>query len=559
MTDNGDKRLIEEFIPIDSISAESSVENSVTQAKGHLSKALVATLHRWWARRPLTACRAAIYGALVPAPTDQKEMKRETMFVEELCKWKAPKTFFEKASKKILKANGGRAPKVLDLFAGGGSIPLEAARLGCESHAVELNPVAHLVELATLVYPPKYGKKLLEEVEHWSHVAFERAREDVGDLYPKMKETGIESCDHLQKRLDGMLEADANYCLTPTAYLWTRTVPCPRPDCGAQVPLHRQTWLRKKAGGYYALRPVPIKKDKMLSYELLHSTAKDAKTAIEEWGFNPSNISSRGETTCPFCTAPIPTQRVKEAGREGKMGVKPMAVVCVREGVRGKVYLPGDSSIIPNETQLKRRLDDLLKETALTLPTEPLRLWSGVINPPIYGFDKMYLLFTDRQLLTLFTFIKHIRAAHREMVEGGMDAGLARAVATYLAFIVDKVAERGANVCRWHNGRETIESPIANGKMPMVWDFPEVNPFGGASGSLQQSEKDVIAVLNDLVSDNFNEVKVKRESALSLSYDQGYFDAVITDPPYYFNVPYSYIADFFYVTVVLQIKLENVV
>jgi putative DNA methylase len=164
-----------------------------------------------------------------------------------------------------------------------------------------------------------------------------------------------------------------------------------------------------------------------------------------------------------------------------------------------------------------------------------------------YGFKTWDQLFTDRQLLTLFTFIKHVRKAHEEMLQGGVDPGLAKAVATYLALTIDKVAERGANVCRWHNGGEKIESPIANGKMPMTWDFPEANPFGEGSGSWEQSAGDVLAALEALVADRFAGCGVRRGSALGLPYEDGFFDAVVTDPPYYDNVPYADLSDFFYV------------
>jgi len=190
-----DRRLIEDFLPIQAISAEARIENSVTQARGYLSKALLSILHRWWARRPLVACRAAVYAALVPAdqfrPANGPEDKRDSLaranaakFLERLCRRTVTRKDLETAAGQIRAAHGGRAPRVLDMFAGGGSIPLEAARLGCESHALELNPVAHLVELATLVYPAQYGTRLVEEVRRWSRVVFERTRAEVGDLYP---------------------------------------------------------------------------------------------------------------------------------------------------------------------------------------------------------------------------------------------------------------------------------------------------------------------------------------------------------------------------------------
>src|SRR5581483_4878938 len=183
-------------------------------------------------------------------------------FLERLCRRTVTRKDLEAAAEHIRAAHGGSAPRVLDMFAGGGSIPLEAARLGCESHALELNPVAHLVELATLVYPPTYGTKLVEEVRRWSRVVFERTRAEVGDLYPPVadpKAPPRELAGVRQTRLKGMEDSQATLPvpagqLTPVAYLWTRTVPCR--NCGATVPLHRQTWLRQKPGGFVAVRPV---------------------------------------------------------------------------------------------------------------------------------------------------------------------------------------------------------------------------------------------------------------------------------------------------------------
>jgi len=251
---NADKRLIEAFVPLAPISQQSKEENSVTKATEYLPRALLTLLHRWWARRPLSACRAAVYCSLVPAPTTPAGLKREAEFVTRLCRWKASAATFTEARQKILTASGATAPRTLDLFAGGGSIPLEAARLGCESHAVELNPVAHLVQLATLYYPAKFGAKLLPIVKQWSDKVFSLTAPELEACYPTVRPPK-----------DQPMQATfvaSQAALKPSAYIWTRTVPCRRPDCGAAVPLHRQLWLRKKRGGFIALKPRPNKSRK---------------------------------------------------------------------------------------------------------------------------------------------------------------------------------------------------------------------------------------------------------------------------------------------------------
>ena len=265
-----DRRLIEDYLPIQAISAEASREKSVR--KGHIS-----TLHLWWARRPLVAARAAVYGALVPAsrfiPAEgdesEKALGREQarQFVESLCKYPGSPTVIAQAQQHILEAHAERLsketgkkikvrdielghaprPKVLDMFAGGGSIPLEALRLGCEAYALDLNPVAHIIELCTLVYPQKYGRPdpnakgsaadgtwagLAAEVEHWGKWVLEKVKAEIGDLYPPIpdpdapdEEIGGED----QGRFDFAKLAQQRLTLRgrsliPIAYLWTRTV-----------------------------------------------------------------------------------------------------------------------------------------------------------------------------------------------------------------------------------------------------------------------------------------------------------------------------------------------
>ncbi len=554
-----EQRLIEDFLPIAAISEEARIENAVTQARGYLSKALLSILHRWWARRPLVACRAAVYAALVPAarfrPVNGPEEKMDSLaranaarFLERLCRRTVKREDLRAAAADIREAYGGRAPRVLDQFAGGGSIPLEAARLGCETYALELNPVAHLVELATLVYPAEFGDRLVDEVRRWSDIVYQRARDEVGDLYPPLPAGVSQTNQGTFPTSDG----GAAGGLVPVAYLWTRTVPCRH--CGKAAPLHRQTWLAKKpgkkAGRFVAVRPVPDEASGRVRYELLESRARSAGAAVASWGFDPTDLSKGGETECPFCRSAVPTEHVKACGKAGTMGTQLMAVVAVRKGARGKIYLPAGAieATVVDEGEVKRRLDVAAQEAGAILGDAalPPRGALGFRVQP-YGLTTWDQLFIPRQLLTLLTFAKHIRRAHEEMLREGVEKGLARAVSTCLAFILNKVAERGANVCRWNPPGEKIEGPIANGKMPMVWDFPEANPFGDGSGSWQQSRDDILGALQALVRDRFPASTVQRGSALILPYPDGFFDAIVTDPPYYDSVPYAYLADFFYV------------
>ena len=242
MTAASDRRLIEDYLPLDALNAISAKE------KKH-PKHPVALVHYWPARRPTTASRATIYAALVPAPNSDDERTEAASFVTKLAAFKPDPGIVGEAGDRIRKAHGGRAPKVLDLFAGGGAIPLEAARLGCESHALDYNPVAHLIELCTLVYPQTFGPKLADDFEHWSRVVLERMRADVGDLYPGVQVPATEDVAKQAELFGGAGDPPpTGGQVNPVACIWVRTVPCRRPGCTAPVPLVRQAWLRKKRG-----------------------------------------------------------------------------------------------------------------------------------------------------------------------------------------------------------------------------------------------------------------------------------------------------------------------
>ena len=546
------RRLIEDFIPIKEISAESAREKSIR--KGHIS-----TLHLWWARRPLVASRAAVLASLLAAPeTYQKRTCLKKLMVD-LCQWGAGQETINKAKKKILEAQRDRLnlpadtpldevppPKVLDMFAGGGAIPLEALRLGCETYAVELNPVAHIIELCTLVYPQKYGVKLADEVEKWGNWVIENVRQEIGDLYPhiKVREITIEQHEQLEL-LDQSQPKQLNVAktLTPVAYLWTRTVKCPDPNCGADVPLVRQTWLCKKKNRYVALKVLPNKQTKKVEFEVVEATKED------DLGFNPASGSSRGNSTCRHCGTTVNVKYVKKEGLEGRISQQLMAIVCTTPGERGKAYLAGKKYDIhiPNQTDLNYRLEKLCKETELTLPNEPLPNY-GVLGFRVqpYGLLKWSDLFTPRQLLALMTFVKYVREAHGKMLQQGYEEDLAKAIATYLSLGITKVANRGSSVGVWNSIGEKIESPVGSGRLPMSWDFPETNPIGSGSGNWSDGLNYTIRALQDLVKIS-NFASAQRQPSQKLSLPDSSLDAVITDPPYYDNIPYSHLSDYFYI------------
>jgi len=546
-----DRRLIEDFIPIREISIEAAREKSIR--KGHIS-----TLHLWWARRPLVAARAAVFASLVAAPESHQKRTALRDAMIELCKWEAGALTIDKAKKQILEAQRDRLglpvdtplkdvppPKVLDMFAGGGAIPLEALRLGCETYAVDLNPVAHIVELCTLVYPQQYGKALADQVEQWGNWVIDRVRAEIGDLYPPIQ-VGEMAVQDEQLELLGSAkpkQLKLSQALTPVAYLWTRTVKCPNPACGAQVPLVRQTWLCKKKDKYVALKTIPDHETKRVEFAVV-----EARTE-QELGFDPAAGSSRGNATCRHCGTTINVKYVKKEGIAGRINQQPMAIVCTTSGEQGKTYLAGKQyeKYIPDEIALQQRIEKLCEETKLTIPTEPLPDY-GVLGFRVqpYGLLQWADLFTPRQLLALMTFVKWVRSAHQEMIQQGYEEELAKAISTYLSLGVTKVSNRGSNLGVYHTGRETIESPIGSGRLPMCWDFPETNPIGHGSGNWSDGLAWTIQTLRALTEVN-HAAKVQRSTAQSLDLSDGYLDAVITDPPYFDAVPYADLSDYFYV------------
>ncbi len=585
-----DRRLIEDYLPIEAISAEASREKSVR--KGHIS-----TLHLWWARRPLVACRAAVYGALVPAsrfvPENGPDNKKQSLgranaakFVERLCQYPGSPEVIREAQRQILEAHAerltqetgkpvtvediveGRAPrpKVLDMFAGGGAIPLEALRLGCEAYALDLNPVAHIIELCTLVYPQKYGKPdssargmtgpknakgeatwggLAEEVRYWGNWVLKKAKAEIGDLYPVIPDPKSKGTKPL--RQTDMWQAKEEVSpgfLVPVAYLWTRTVRCKNPTCGATVPLVRQTWLCKKKDRYVALRIVAPKKEKRVRFEVVESATEKGL------GFDPAGFSRGGNATCPFCGTVADSDYVKAEGCAKRMGQQMMAIACTRPGRQGKIYLSADDygELRPDDEAIRQRIEALCQQTGLAVPSEPIitdaknSCWTH-----LYGLTTFGDLFTPRQMLCLLTFVAAVREAHEQMRKAGMDAEQAKGVATYLAAALDREAEDSSSLCRWNPNAEKTQGTFGRQALPMVWDFCEADPFGDAVGdwsSLIYLQLNAIEGATHLLGEP---ARVTRGSATALPWHGVYFDAVITDPPYYDNVPYADISDFFYI------------
>ena len=527
-----DRRLIEDYLPLGDLNAVASKE------KLH-PRRYVELVHYWPARRPITASRAAIYATLVAAPASDEQRGEAASFVKRLAAFRPDSGVVGEAAARIRKAHGGRrAPKVLDLFAGGGAIPLEAARLGCESHAVDYNPVAHLIELCTLVYPQRFGPTLADDFARWSRVVLERMRQDVGDLYPSVQ---VPATTDVAKQAALFQGTEDEPCLSRratelVACIWARTVPCRRPGCAAPVPLVRQAWLRKKGG---AVAAIPgIENGGRLCWNVVSGASIDEVSRHEEQ-------TGAGQAVCVACQTPAPADHVKEMAVAGRMGESLAAVVV--EGKRSKLYLdPLTLTSTPSETRIEERLSSLEEELDCERPHETLQ---GKLRDqlPNYGVNTYRELFTPRQLLVLFTLVKHIRNIHAEMRDAGMATDRARALATFFAMAFGRFVIAFNKFSRWEPAVQRTKGAIGDRQaLKMIYDFSEINGLARTEGCLPFALDREAYCIRELAKVG-NPSTVTRGSAEKLFYDDETFDAVITDPPYYSSIYYADLSAFFYV------------
>jgi len=521
---NDDKRLIEDYLPVREL-------NEIAAKEKKHPEHPVALIHYWPARRPITACRAAIYASLVKAPTTVADRENLARFVTSLAAFKVAPGVIAKAAEQIAAAHNGRKPKLLDMFAGGGAIPLEASRLGCDAHAIEYNPVAHIVELCTLVFPQRFGPTLADDVALRARHVLEHLRAEVSGWYQPAEFRTAKAVND-QLAMFGGTEDSKKVSHEPVSYIWVRTVPCPNPQCRAIVPLVRQAWLRKKGASVSA---VPKLKDGGATIEWRIAVQSDGDEDDER------EQTGAGGAVCLACPTPIPTSYVKECGMAGAIGESLAALVL--PGPRSKIYVPGhltQSSVSPPD------IDAIALRFGLQLPTEILK---GKLRDqlPSYGYENHRSLFTVRQLGVLLTLAGLIKEAHREMLAEGVEKERADAITSYLAMGFGRFANSFTRFCRWQSRDQiTIASIGDRQALKMVYDFSEINPFAETAGSLPfafENEVHCIRILSTVGS----AATVTRCNAEQLPYEDETFDAVVTDPPYYSSIFYSDLSSFFYV------------
>jgi len=549
--------------PLEEVSAHSRREKNIRH--GHIS-----TLHIWWARRPLAACRAFIYASLVDDPETDAERDELLKEVADLASWDAVRNpervvrpreeggsgltgaqLLERARQRILDCNGGKPPRLLDPFAGGGAIPLEALRLGCEVEASDLNPVAVLILKGTVEYPQRYGQPnsrpvpdyirraaeqgdggqtrftdgdlvaayrknpLATDVRYWGNWMLERARKELAEFYPPDPDGSV-----------------------PVAYLWSRTVPCP--NCGAEMPLIRQYWLARKDKKKVAMKPVLDRANKRVDFEVVEG--KDVSG-------NPAEATtSRGDTLCLLCNQAVKAEYVQDVGCRGMLGQTATAVVLEAAGAGGKRYRPATSRDLATYLMAEAKLGTLPDFDGLpAVPDEPVAEDPRNIWCYKYGLSTFGKLFNARQLVALTTFARLVREAHAEMLRAGVETEYAKAVATYLALAVDRLADRGCTLCRWDPSpkMEALQNAFGRQALPMVWDYGEGVPFSEAAGGFATCLEWIPLFLQ--FEGRFSWSHSADSTLADARVARGSYSVCVTDPPYYDAINYSNLSDFFYV------------
>lgn len=577
------KKLIEVALPLEAINKASAREKSIRH--GHPS-----TLHLWWARRPLAAARAVIFSQMVDDPSSypdlfptekkqEKERQRLFKIIEDLVLWEntTNEEVLQRAREEIWQSwrracadnidhprakelfDRYKLPAFHDPFAGGGALPLEAQRLGLEAYASDLNPVAVLINKAMIEIPPKFAGKppvnpdarkdkqlisrewrgaqgLAEDVRYYGKWMRDEAEKRIGHLYPKIEITA----DMAKERTD--LKPLIGKKLTVIAWLWARTVKSPNPAFATvDVPLISTFMLSTKTGKEAYVEPV-IEGN---NYRFVVKMGKPKDAEGTKLG---TTAGKRAAFRCLMSGVPITYDHIRQNGKAGRMGTRLMAIVA--EGERGRVYL---SPTPEHETVASKAVPEWKPE--MTLPDNPRDF-----KTPNYGLTTYGDLFTSRQLIALTTFSDLVTEAIEKVKKDaictgipddgkGLNAGgkgasaYAEAVGVYLAFAVSKMTNIGSSIASWMSDRGAFRETFARQAIPMVWDFAEANTFADIGGSFAIAvEKGTMAI------DTFPATAAATAAQLDAASQTISFDKVVsTDPPYYDNIGYADLSDFFYV------------
>jgi len=553
------RKLIEVALPLEAINKQSAREKSIRH--GHPS-----TLHLWWARRPLATARAVLFAQLVDDPSNFEDTyraeaeaageddveaavearvsaERARLFdlIERMVDWDnlGDEALFDRVRAEIMRSTDGNPPAILDPFAGGGTIPLEAQRLGLEAHASDLNPVAVLINKALIEIPPKFADRepvfpgaagqrthwpkatgLAEDVRRYGEWMRDEAQKRIGHLYPKATLP------------DG---SEANVI----AWIWARTVTCPNPACGIEMPLVRSWWLGKKKGKEAYVVPTVV--DRHVEYSIAHDLKSAPRASAE-------GTVGRNGAACVSCKTAVPLAYLRTQGQ--LFGLGTVLIATVAERARKRVYLDPTAEAV----------------AAADVPCPPeVPFGELTSNPrdfktPNYGLRTFASLFTNRQLTVLTTLSDLVGEARERIVDdaiagralegarpnasGVSASAYADAIATYLGQAVSRTSDLNNSLVTWSNSRDQARNLFARQAIPMAWDYVEVSPFADAAGDLRVATASIADSLSKLpISERAGRHVLQADAAT-----RSYVGVVVsTDPPYYDNIGYSDLSDFFYV------------
>jgi putative DNA methylase len=590
-------RLIEVAFPLKQASLDSVHEKNVRH--GHIS-----TLHIWPARRPLAACRAALIATLLPdpgTPQARKELLEKIggKVVTEVQKKKVGGKTVEVVKERteggvlhwgnenspdmdwfraeIKKAFGGRAPRVLDPFAGGGAIPLEAMRLGCEATAIDINPVAWFLLKCTLEYPqklagqvrplPKFAVESAEFMEAFLKGSGKLTKAQIAKELPKYQRglfppPDVDLAWHVRAwgwwvLQQARKELERFYptidCKPTVAYLWARTVTCK--NCRATIPLLKTRWLCKKENKRVVLAMKPNAEKTGVDFEVDNDVKVIGRTSAERRERDKmlgAGTMSRSGVTCPCCGIPSMTMEdIRLEGRAGRLGSVMTAVVV--DGPDGKEYRTPTPQEVEAASRAEGELDRVYADVPFGLPDEPTPAGGGrgagrAFSVQGFGMMRWRDLFTPRQLLALGTFVKWTRAARGAMEKEGYPGEWVEAVCGYLGLGIDRLADAGSTIAHWQTGSEFNVNTFQRFALPVSWDFSEVNFCSGLTGSFEGAINWVALAASHFCTATAKSTPPHVERNSSTSLDGSHqCDIVLTDPPYYDAIPYSDLMDFFYI------------
>jgi putative DNA methylase len=505
-----DRRLIEEEIPLEVINVASGREKSLRH--GHIS-----TLHLWWARRPLSMSRAVAFASLLPDPGDEgkrRDINNRLAYAAEFESSNDPSRM-DPLRGYLRAAYPDKPPRVLDCFAGGGAIPLESLRLGFDTVALDLNPVANLILRCVLEYPERFGSSIADDFVKWAGWIEDSVTHDLADVFSTESE------------------------VTPSVYFWCRTMRCPNPACAITMPLVSSRWLAQSPRRKVWIDLVP--------------TSSDVEIKVVQEGSpsgDPSDGTMRASSAlCPRCGTSVPATEVRAYGKKIGLGSRLYAVLEIDDRVR-TYREPTDAESLGAETLAANLLAELpeLADGTSAVPDEDVTPSQfRILRSLVYGINSFAGMFNTRQLYVLGRLSHAVRQAHDEMLSTGMEAARAKAVATYLGLCVDRIADYNSSFCGWHVTGEKVRNTFPRQAIGMAWDFTEIDPFGSSSGNWTGAVRWIDLVIRHCAATSDTPAEVVRGNAQSLPFDDASFDAVIVDPPYYDAIQYGDLSDFFYV------------